>query len=300
MKVLSWDVGIINLAYCLLDVKKTKIMVNEGSDNNNSVEKEEIKYSIYHWGLIDLSNKKVYKCQVCNKNACLKYYDMESETEKYFCKTHGKKYNCPTLKPINDFFEQPKEKLNCDICNKECKRCYKNHNFCSTHGRLFYQKILKDIKLQNIKKEKTQFDIDKLRTNLVRVLETKPELFQADKVLIENQPSLKNPRMKAISSTIYDYYLIRGIFDKKFNSKINQVKYMSPSNKIKLSKDKKIVKEANKSEKYKLTKKLAVDYVKALLDSDLNNFKDYFLGQRKKDDLADAFLQGAYYLTYIG
>ena len=74
---------------------------------------------------------------------------------------------------------------------------------------------------------------------------------------------------------------------------------MSPSNKIKLSKDKKLVAEADKTKKYKLTKKLAVDYVKALLDTDLNNFKDYFLGVKKKDDLADAFLQGAYYLTKL-
>ena len=296
MKVLSWDVGIINLAYCLLDVEKKKITF-KNPNNNENIEKEEIKYTIHHWGLIDLSKKKLFKCQVCNKNACLKYLDVEDEKEKYFCKTHAKKYNCPIIKSIAEFFTEPSQKISCDLCDKDCKRCYKNHNFCSTHGRLFYQKLSKDIELKPIKKEKTNFDIDKLRRNLVEVLETKTELFQAEKVLIENQPSLKNPRMKAISSTIYDYYLIRGIFDKKFDSKINQVKYMSPSNKIKLSKDKKLVKEADKTKKYKLTKKLAVDYVKALLDSDLNNFKDYFLNEKKKDDLADAFLQGAYYLT---
>ena len=42
--------------------------------------------------------------------------------------------------------------------------------------------------------------------------------------------------MKSIASTIYDYYLIRGIIDKKIsNSKITQVKFMSPSNKLKLA-----------------------------------------------------------------
>ena len=52
--------------------------------------------------------------------------------------------------------------------------------------------------------------------------------------------------MKSISSTIYDYYLIRGIFDKEITkSKINRVKFMSPSNKLKLADDgdtKKLVK----------------------------------------------------------
>ena len=41
--------------------------------------------------------------------------------------------------------------------------------------------------------------------------------------------------MKAISSTIYDYFLIRGIVDKDINnSNITKVKYMCPSNKLKL------------------------------------------------------------------
>lgn len=284
MKVLSWDVGIINLAYCLLDIKK---------------ENDKVTYHIYDWGLIDLSKKKEPKCLICQKNACLKHYDMDDETDKYYCKVHGKKYQCPELNTIDKFFIQPINQTNCELCDKNCKRTYKNHNFCSTHGRLFYDKLKKNIKINTFQKEKTNFDIDKLRFNLIEELEKKPELFTAEKVLIENQPSLKNPRMKAISSTIYDYYLIRGIFDKKYSSKINQVKYMSPSNKIKLSKDNKIVKEADATKKYKLTKKIAVDYVKALLDSDLNNFKEYFLNEKKKDDLADAFLQGAYYLSKL-
>ena len=290
MKILSWDVGIINLAYCLLDIKKEIVKI----DNK---EEEKITYQVYEWGLINLSKKKETKCQICQKNAYFEYINLQDENQKYFCKTHAKKYQSPELPEIYTFFTDPSENINCDLCDKECKRCYKSHNFCSNHGRQYYQKLNKNIKLSIIKKEKTNFDIDTLRYNLVHELDNKPELFQADKVLIENQPSLKNPRMKAISSTIYDFYLIRGIFDKKYQSKINQVKYMSPSNKIKLSKDNKLVKEADKTKKYKLTKKLAVDYVKALLDTDLNNFKDYFLNIKKKDDLADAFLQGAYYLS---
>ena len=51
--------------------------------------------------------------------------------------------------------------------------------------------------------------------------------------LIENQPTLRNPKMKAISSTIYDYYLIRGIFDKdRTNSNIKLVKYEIDMKKI--------------------------------------------------------------------
>ena len=42
--------------------------------------------------------------------------------------------------------------------------------------------------------------------------------------------------MKSIASTIYDYYLIRGIIDKDITkSNITQVKFMSPSNKLKIA-----------------------------------------------------------------
>ena len=292
MKVLSWDVGIINLAYCLLDVSKTIEIIN-------GVETENIKYNIHKWGLIDLSNKEEQKklCHICQKNASLKYLDISDNQEKYLCKTHAKKYEPPDIPDIDSFFITHKNHSDtCEQCDKNVKRTCQNHQFCSTHGRNYYNKLTKNIKLSNIKKIKTNFDIGILRHKLIIELDKRPELFTAEKIVIENQPSLKNPRMKAISSTIYDYYLIRGVVDKHFNSQINKVLYMSPSNKIKLSKDKKIVKEADKTKKYKLTKKLAVDYVKALLDTDLKNFKDYFLSIKKKDDLADAFLQGAYFL----
>jgi len=285
MKVLSWDVGIINLAYCLLEITYID---------------DKVKYHIYDWGLIDLSKRKDKICNICSKKANMKYFDINEEKDIYCCKIHAKKYCQPDMSEINSFFTNDNNNVTCDLCDKECKRQYKSHNFCSNHGRTFYTKLCKNIKLVPFKQEKNNFDIDRLRHTLVEELEKKTGLFSCDKVLIENQPSLKNPRMKSISSTIYDYYLIRGVFDKKHDSKITRVKYMSPSNKIKLSKDKKLVKEADKSQKYKLTKKLAVDYVKEILDNsdDLNNFKSYFLSEKKKDDLADAFLQGAYYLTY--
>ena len=80
--------------------------------------------------------------------------------------------------------------------------------------------------------------IDVLRLKLIKELEDRKNLLDVETVLIENQPTLRNPKMKAISSTIYDYYLIRGIFDKAItNSKIEKVKYMSPSNKLKLAND---------------------------------------------------------------
>ena len=106
--------------------------------------------------------------------------------------------------------------------------------------------------------------------------------------------------MKSISISLYDYYLMRGILDKSITkSKINKVKFMSPSNKIKLADDgeiKKIVlaKTTNDSKAYKLTKDLSVKYTKELINH-LPTWLAFLNEQKKKDDLCDAFLQGAYY-----
>ena len=106
--------------------------------------------------------------------------------------------------------------------------------------------------------------------------------------------------MKAVSSTIYDYFLIRGVIDNEINkSNIKFVKYMSPSNKIKLADNNslvKIKKETNSSKVYKLTKSLAVKYANQMTQH-LEEWNLFFNNQKKKDDLADCFLQGVYYYT---
>jgi hypothetical protein len=106
--------------------------------------------------------------------------------------------------------------------------------------------------------------------------------------------------MKSISISLYDYFLMRGILDKEITkSEITKVKFMSPSNKIKLAEDgeiKKIIlaKTTNEAKAYKLTKDLSVKYTKELI-SHLPDWLNFLNEQKKKDDLCDAFLQGAYY-----
>ena len=168
-----------------------------------------------------------------------------------------------------------------------------------------YQTLTNDIKMKPLKKTTvSSMDFDETRLKLINILENKNHLLNADVVVIENQPSFKNPRMKSISALLYDYYTIRGIIDKeRTNSNIKRVKFMSPSNKIKLASDgetqqivklKSSEKASDESKAYKLTKSLAVKYTQDLLKH-LPEWLKHFNSYKKKDDLADAFLQGAYY-----
>ena len=142
--------------------------------------------------------------------------------------------------------------------------------------------------------------MEALRYRLVLELDKRLNLLTANTVVVENQPTLKNPRMKAISSTVYDYFLIRGMVDKeKTKSNITLVKYMSPSNKLKLASNgdtQELVKlKGNDAKTYKLTKSLAIKYCKALIEP-YDEWVEKFNSYKKKDDMADSFLQGLYYI----
>lgn len=304
--ILSFDVGIIHLAYCFFTKKEYKEKDLLGN------EKSVYKWDIIDWSLIDLTDRDELKCSVCNKNATLQQTD--GSILKYYCKVHSKQVNSKPL-PYDEIYDKlEKKKIGgcCFIlgdstcCDKNCTIKDKNNNtFCGAHAKKMYQTLTNDIKMKLLKKTNvSSMDFDDTRLKLINILENKKHLLKADVVVIENQPSFKNPRMKSISALLYDYYTIRGIIDKeRTNSNIKRVKFMSPSNKIKLASDgetqqivklKSSEKASDESKAYKLTKSLAVKYTQDLLKH-LPEWLKHFNSYKKKDDLADAFLQGAYY-----
>lgn len=278
--ILSFDVGIIHLAYCLF----TK-------ENNN--------WKILEWGNIDLTNRDDTKCD-CGLKASF------THNGKYYCKVHSKK--CETIKPYDELFTNDNThtcthlvKNNC--CGKKSSLCYNNNYYCTTHSKSYYKTLQTAYKVKPYKnKSIKELDFDLTLRKLIEVLDSKKELLKANTVLIENQPSFKNPRMKTISTFLYSFYMIRGIVDKeRTKSSITKVKFMSPSNKLKVvteGENKKLValKATDEAKAYKLTKELGIKYCKELINH-LPEWLKVLDSHKKKDDLCDAFLQGAYYFT---
>ena len=144
--------------------------------------------------------------------------------------------------------------------------------------------------------------LDKITTTLYNKLHNIFIDYDISKVLLENQPVLKNPVMKSIQMIIYGYFA----YEKNIMGReIEYIKLINASNKLKLGRN---LKEINNSEdilkiksKYTRNKKLAIIYTnyflkERLIVEDHEKYNDIFNNHKKKDDLADAFLQGLYFI----
>ncbi len=289
MKVLSWDVGIINLAFCLIDY-----------DQNTK------KFKILDWDIINLTDRDKMKCTECNANPS--YY--QDISEKYYCKNHSK-LAITTPPEFNNLFtinENCPLDLCCfegknDVCGKKSKYTLKETFFCNTHAKSKYKSLCNSYKLVNhSKKGIDKMSMDDFLLRLIKELDKRPGLLECEAVFIENQPTMKNPRMKTISVTLYNYYIIRGVIDKHISkSPLKEVHFMAPSNKLKLADngDKaelvKVKNNDDESKTYKLTKSLGVKYCLEMIKQ-YPEWVTKFNSHKKKDDLADCFLQGMYAL----
>ena len=279
MKIISWDIGIKNLAYCIM---------KENENNTNPVH-------IFDWNIINLMLE--YKCNYCDDLAS--YQLQVLDTDYKFCCFHKHKHKHIIEEKLksesinNDKCSYFIKSKSCE-CDKDCNFLLNNKKYCKTH----YNHIIKKINLSKLDKINTNANktpIEKIKLNLIKILDQHKNLLDVDYVIIENQPALKNPKMKAISDTLYTWYMIRGMID---SNKINNIIYCSPSNKLKIDEDnsvKLLSNTKNDSEKYKLTKQLAVIYCNQIIKNDKKNY-DFFNNKKKKDDLADALLQGIYFI----
>ena len=129
---------------------------------------------------------------------------------------------------------------------------------------------------------------------IVEKLQKKEHFLDVDLVVIENQPALKNPTMKSIQMMIYSYFLINGVCSP--DSKITNIEMINARNKLKAYTGPKV--ECEIKDKYKRTKFLGIEYCKHMIQE--SNQEDQwiqlFTNSKKKDDLADAYLQGMYVL----
>jgi hypothetical protein len=137
-----------------------------------------------------------------------------------------------------------------------------------------------DVDLITIGKNMKQ-ELDKvLEMGGLDVSDTKIDI---DIAIIENQISTIASRMKTLQGMIAQYFIMKHT---------PHIEFISASNKLKMFITK-------KKTTYTERKAESVEITAELLETkeEFRNFKGYLNKNKKKDDLADCFLQGIYYLT---
>lgn len=215
--ICSWDVGIKNLAYCILE------------DVANQ------EPHIISWGIINLVEDDIIKCDAyqkktgnkCTKNATLcgpTWCNNEGNNEEndeevvdmnlmqYYCGQHKADYKGIPQKYIDDWSDKSSgtcmHQMKNKICGKKAKWSHNESNIylCTTHYKSTINKLTKKYSLQSLKKFSAyRRNLQTLVTRMVEKLDNIPELLEVTHVLIENQPSLINPTMKSISSFLFSY-----------------------------------------------------------------------------------------------
>lgn len=287
MKILSWDIGIKNLSYCWVEFYE---------DSN--------KFKILNWEIINLTNPEpkepTYYCtshkqdgKKCERKATW----LHQGSYQTLCNTHRKKFPTDMMVEIkkntcSHILVQKKER-----CTKKIKYVTDDNPFigyCETHSKKY------DNLQQVEKKKKAKNETEDIATNLIKELDLRPELFESDYILIENQPAFKNPKMKSIQMIVYTYYLMRSKLDGKRPQQ--KICFLMASNKLKVSLDTEenknslIQKIHNKTnDKYRRHKELSKEYCQWFLnDDESENWFNHYQEHKKKDDLADTFLMCIY------
>lgn len=178
-----------------------------------------------------------------------------------------------------------------------CSGCFKNGNPCTRKATYvfedkYYCKSHSPPKSKIIKKKKG-YDLLDIGSKLIKELEVFKNM-EIDLVLLENQPCLKNPTMKSIQMILFSNFIING-----YPSTIKHIQMYSAMNKNKYCKN--YCKEHNLEipkckTNYQMYKNTSIMVNQHILKDD-TEWLNYFNENKKKDDLADAYLMGIDYLS---
>ena len=108
-------------------------------------------------------------------------------------------------------------------------------------------------------------------------------------VLIENQISPIANRMKTVQGMLTQYFVDNGV---------ENIQYISSKNKLKIPELYGLTEFINSEQtSYNKRKHLSVDVTRAmLLNKEEDKWKTHFEDHKKKDDLADSYLQGLWWI----
>jgi len=247
MKLVSFDVGLRNLAFCIL----------EGTSRKD--------VRILHWDLIDVMAEGAGhdnpKCFKCRKPANWK------QGEQYACTVHKKAGRVCTKTSLSQkTLEDLKKEAGAFDIQGTTKKSLVDALYSHYAGRV-WKRCVKSCK---------QGSVVDLAPLINTSLKSRTGIWTGShKVIFEQQP---DKRMMAVQAMMHMWFECHG-YSTKGVSAVHKLTNMVT------------VDDATKT--YKGRKKTGIVHAAALVPA---QWKDYMLKHPKKDDLADAFLQGLWFM----
>jgi len=273
MKILSIDVGIKNLAFCLFE----KL---ENSDY----------FKITKWDTVNISEQhETQNCIFIDKNGLCNKPAKFKKNDQCFCLKHSKKqnYQIPTSELKSSFINKQKIQKLFEIADKYSIKYppkIKKVDLVTSINDYIKQNYLQEIEV----KKAADVDLYNIGMNIKSHFD---KLFSEevciDSVIIENQISPIATRMKTIQGMLVQYFVMCPV-------NVKNVEFISASNKLKDCdiKDKSKYSDRKKLGIAKCLEKITTDYR-------FSDKLDYFNSHKKKDDLADSFLQGLWFISNL-
>jgi hypothetical protein len=315
MNIISFDVGIKNMAYCIFSIENNVVSIKDWNVLNLMDEKEESKKCncIINKKKVKGTNKKQKIDpenipKECTHNA--KYM----KNENYYCEKHAKSQQdylpydkeCSPIQLKKKKLEELKT-----LCNKylishdeyNCTIQYSNKTNILNVLQAFYKNRV----LEPIKELKTtsarETDIISIGRNMRTLLDGLVHIREINHVIIENQISPIANRMKTIQGMLAQYFIMK---EGECSQPI-YIEFVSSFNKLKDFSHLRYNEKENMEDRignpseggnhYKSNKKDSILICSQFLTQ--NSYLSTWIEKmnaKKKDDLADCFLQGIWYL----
>lgn len=182
-KILTFDIGIRNLAWCFMERADTTWKVL-GWDNYDLLAGESTQ---------DAKNREKHACATCGKKATYRSGDRTS------CAKH-----CPTDKPaLHDLSGALLKAIpTCKVLATILQPGPKNK---TRAGYLEFLEARFSIPIEKVKTTKSKSeDFISLHNSIQRFVDSQKTLFQtATQIFLENQPAFKNPTMKSVQVLLF-------------------------------------------------------------------------------------------------
>ena len=273
MKMLSIDVGIKNLSFCLFD-----------TTNNDSI-------TVLKWDNIDLTEVTEKRCIEIDKNGLCDKPAKFIKDSKCFCLKHSKKqtYLLPTADLKASFLNKQKIQGLFDIAKKYNVQCDPNIK------KTVLIQLITDFSIANCftpigKNSAVKIDLVTVGRNMQHKFDDilQEHIGTIDTIIIENQIGPIANKMKTIQGMLAQYFIMK-------NNNI-KIEFISATNKLKDF----IPPDNTEKMDYKQRKKLGIQTCLQFVSTDTRfmEWKTFFNKHNKKDDLSDCFLQGMWYIKH--